>query len=319
MQSAGLELDAEPLAESALAAAGRSRDQHHPDGVLLPAALVYLLGDLHDLLFLKGFGDQYEVGGLAFQAGVVHVAYGVEVHDAVPPDGLGEDLEGLGLFVERGQPFRVVPVGNPQYHAAAIRSQAPYLQVAGTRHERIAVVVRGFSESIVFDVYVPAGLHELDLVVLSAAAEHSGGLGDLDLMAPERQIELHELLHPAAYGGYVVFPQGAAVRLVDAAEIAFGYRPAQAHATAREEVVGGLAEQEAERAAVDVASAVAAVVHEFYVLVVEDFEHQPLGDVVHLRREYVAGSVEVEGGKHFEQGGALGEFLVAARVPAVYP
>ena len=317
MQAAGLELYAQTFAESGLAAAGRSGNQHYPDWVLPVAAAVDFFGNLDYLLLLKGFGHENQVGGPALLAGEVHVAHVAELHDAVPAYGFGEDLEGLGLFVERRETVGVVPVGHAQNHAVAVGRELPYPQIAGAGHERAAVEVRSLAESVVFDVDVAAGLHELHLVELAEAAEQLRGLLHLDIMPPERQVELHQLRHPVPDGGDVLFAESGAVRFGDAAEVALRDRTAQHCPASGENVFRCLAEQEAERMAVDVATCVAPVVGELYVLVVEHFEKQSFGDVVDLCGEYVAGFVEVERREHFEQGGTFGKFLEGAGIPAV--
>ena len=319
MQPAGLELHAQALAESALAAARRSGDQHHPHRLLSQAASVDLLGYLHYLLLLKCFGHKDEIRSLAVQTCVVDVSDIVETHDVVPVYRLGEHVEGLGLFVERGELFGIMPVGHAQYHAAVVRGQTPDLEVAGTGHEAAAVIVGGVPQSVVFYVDVSTGLHELDLVGASEMTENVDSLADLDVVATERQVEPYELLHPGAYGVDVLLVQGRSVRLVNAAEISFRNGPAETRAASREDVSRSLAEQKAQRAAVDIAAAVAAVVHEFDVLVVEHPEHQTLRHIVHLGGKYVAGAVDFEGLEHVEQSRAFLELSVGSGIPAVYP
>ena len=111
MKPAGLELNAQPLAESALAAAGRAGDKNQPDRMLrIAVAPFYLLRNLDDLLFLKGFCNLDKVGRTALQDCLIHVTDIAEPHYVIPPAGFVEHSEGLGLLIERSEVLGMVPV-----------------------------------------------------------------------------------------------------------------------------------------------------------------------------------------------------------------
>ena len=199
----------------------------------------------------------------------------------------------------------------------AVGRKPPDLQQAGAGHERVVEIVGRVLEGIIGDIDVSAGAEELDLVVVAELAEDADGLVGLHFVAAEGDVLLHELLHPGADGVHLGFRDGGAVGLVDIAEIALGNRAAQDDAVVREQVAGGLAEQEAQRAAVDVAAGVGAIVEKLDVAVVEHAELEPFGDVVDLGGKDVVGAFERKGGEHVQQGGPFLELLVSVRVFAI--
>ena len=317
MEAARLELHAQTATEGALAAAGRTGDEHYAHRVLATVALVDFLGYLHYLLFLEGFRNLYELACLPVQAGLVHVAHIAQPHNPVPVESFCEDFEGLRLLAERCQPGRGVTVRHTQQHTAPVWGQTPDFKVTRARDQGIIIVVSRILEGVVVHVNVAAGLQKLDFVLVPEFAEHAYGFGSLHLVAAERNVAGDEFLHPDAYRSHIGVKQGSAVALVDAAEIALGDGPAHHNLAFREEVAGRLVEQEAEGAAIHVASAVGTVVKKFHVPVVEYSEFQAFAHIVDLGAYNVERLVKFEVRNHFKQGGAFLEFQGASVVFAI--
>ena len=269
MQTAGLELDAQASRDRGLSAARRPRDQHDPHRVLrIIVAPLDLLGNLHEFLLLQCLRNLDQVGSAARLADVVHVAGIPEVHDPVPFEILGENLKGLGLVHKRREHFGIVAVGHAKQKAVVIKDDVPHLDITGGRKQTSIVVVYGIAQHVVIHIGLPAGLQQPHLVFVSLLAEDFDGLFEPHFATVERQVLVDDLLHPRLDLLHVVFAGRALVRLVKLAEITVRDGMLDLHLGLREHVLGGLAEQETERAAIDAAGARVAEVEELDVAVV---------------------------------------------------
>ena len=275
-------------------------------------------GDLHYLLLLQRLGYLDEVGGLSSQDGFVDIPDSVEAHDPVPFLGLGEHLEGLGLFEEWGELLRMVAVRDPEEYSAVVGRSLENLQVARARDKTVVVVVCGPAKGVISDVNLSASLQQLYLVGHAPFRESLDRFRDLDLVAPERDVLPDQFHHPLLYRRHVLVGDGVLpVSLVDPAEIALRDGPAEDQLAVREYVLRRLVEQETQRTAVVAASDVGAVVHELHVPVVEYPELQAFGNVVDLCGKDVIGFVEIEFSGDLLEGGAFLELLEGTRVLAI--
>ena len=293
-QSAGHQLDAEPLGDSGLAGAARTGDEHQAHLALAVVEPVYLLGDLHDLLLLQGLGHLDELTGPALAAGDVQLAHVAQAHNLVPAEGLKEHVEGLGLLEERSHLPGIVAVGNAEDETVVIGHQGPGLQVPGARDQRVIVHVRSAVEGVVAHIDVTARFQQAHLVLLAQGAEKVYRLPHLHLVAVERQVQIHQRLHPGLYLPYDPGVHDGPARQAQVAVVALGNGPAKIELATRPEVAASLREKEAERAAIGAAAAVRTIVQEFDVAVVEDAELQSLEHVVHLGGENDARAFELE-------------------------
>ena len=207
---------------------------------------VDFLRDLHDFLFLQGFCDLYEVSGLSGLEGGIDISSIVQPHDSIPFQGFLEDFEGLGLLLERGEIAGTVAVRDAQKYASVEQADVPDFQVAGARDKDVVVVVGRLVEGVVIDIDLAAGLQNLDLVVHPEIAEQFDGFPDLHVVASELDVFLHYSLHPGSQGLHVSCIDRNAVSLVYHAVVALGNRPSDDQLAFRENVPGGLVEQEAE-------------------------------------------------------------------------
>ena len=165
---------------------------------------VYLFGYLHDLLFLQGFRHLNQFRGMPSHDGLVHVTGIREAHDDVPACLLGKHLEGFGLLYLLCHLQRVVPVGYSQQQSVLIAFQIPYLQIAGTRHQRAVVIVHGVAQCIVVAVDLSTGLQEFHLVCESPFREDADSLFVGGLRATEGHVKVYNLLHPRLYLCHIV-------------------------------------------------------------------------------------------------------------------
>ena len=319
-ETTGHQLDRYAVAESGLARRAGTGDENEPDRRLGTAvAALDFLGDLDNLLLLQGLGDLYELAGAALETGAVDVTDVRQADDAVPFERLGEDLESLGLVLVEGEDVRVVTVGDAEEDAVAERLKGPDLEVAGARDETVVEEVGRAVKGVVLDIDVAAGLQELDLVLVTEAAEEFDGLFDGDFVAVEGDVLLDDFLHAGTYGGDVFGRQGGAVRLGEVAEIPLRQRPAHRNLAAGEDVQARLRKQKTKRTRVHTASAVSRIVEELDGSVLVNSEFQSLGDIVDLGRDDREGPVEPEGVEHLDQGGPFGEFRKGLGVLAIDP
>ena len=317
LEAAGLQLDGQTLAEGGLSGGGRPGDEDDLDGIGAAVAAVDLLGDLDDLLFLQGFRNLDELGGMAVEDGAVDVAHSVQAHDDVPPEVLLEHLIRLGLVHERGEDIRVLQVGFPQEDPVVIGLDAPDGQVAGGGDEFSVVVVGRVVQGIIVRICLAAGLQELDLVVVAGFPEFLDGLFGLDIIPVERQVLRHEFLHPGFQELQVLAGEVRAVGLAQVAEVAAGNRVLHIQLAVREHVRGRLVHQEAQRAEVHPPPAGFPDVQELDVLVLVHLELEALGDVVDLGRYDRVGPVKFEVGQHLGEGSALRILPGGLRVLAI--
>ena len=316
-QPAGLELDAEPLAEGRLSGTGRSCDKDDLAGVFRPVAPFDLFSDLDDLLFLQGFRDLDQLARLTGLAGVVDVSDGVEAHDDVPPQVLGEHPVGLGLVHEGGEPGRIVPVRDPEQHAVVVEADVPDGQVSGRRDEFPIEIIRGIPEGVIVRIGLPAGLQQADLVLVPALPEGLDSLLGMDIIAVEGDVFLDDNLHPLLEERDVLRSDRHPVSLSEVAEKAVRDGVFHEDTALREDVRRGFAEQETERAAVGPHAAGLAHVDEFNVLVLVDPEFQALGNVIDLGGDNRVRLVERKLAEHLQEAGAFLEPFGRARVLAV--
>ena len=207
---------------------------------------VDFLRDLHDFLFLQGLCYLYEVSRLSGLEGGIDISSIVQPHYPVPFQGFLEDFEGLGLLLERGEIAGTVAVRDAQKYASVEQADVPDLQVAGARDQDIVIVVGRLVEGVVIDIDLAAGLQNLDLVVHPEIAEQFDGFPDLHVVASELDVFLHYSLHPGSQGLHVSCIDRNAVSFVYHAVVALGNRPSDDQFAFREDVPGGLVEQEAE-------------------------------------------------------------------------
>ena len=317
-QAAGLELHCEPLRYGGFTGRRRAGDEHQPHSPAAVETLAYLFRYLNDLLFLQGFRYLDEFLAVALLAGEVQVAHGAQAHYIVPGQVLLEHSEGLGLVHVWGDEGGVMLVGAAEQHAFVEELQVPDLKVAGRRHQAAVVIVGGAAEGVVVHIHLPAGFQQTGLVFVAFFPEDAYGLGRLHLEAVEVQVFLHHSEHAGLYLFHVFRGGFAAVGLVQFAVVAVRDWMLHLYLAAAEHVVRRLAQQEEEGTVVHPHSAGGGGVAEFDVAVVIDTELEPLGNVVHLGRNYRVGHVENEGGEHIEQGGSFPETLVCPRVFAVH-
>ena len=318
LEAAGLELHAQAVRDRGLAAARRTGDQHDADRILrVVVAALDLLRNLDELLLLQGLGDLDQVGCTALQANVVHVARVAQIHDAVPLEVLGKDLEGLGLVDERRQDLGIRAVRHAQQQAAVIRNHVPDPDIACRRQQAAVVIVHRVAQHIVVHVGLTAGFQQTDLVLVSLLTEDLDGLFQPHLAAVERQVLVNDLLHPFLETVDVLLRHRFPVGLAQFAEIAVGDGVLDLHLRFRPDVQGGLAEQEAQRPAVDAAGAGVAQVEELDVAVVVHAEAQALRHVVDLGRDDRVRAVEFKFRQHFLERRPFVEMFVGTGVLAV--
>ncbi len=219
VQSAGLELDAEPLAECGLSAACRACDEHEPYRRRSVEAPVDFLGNLHYLLFLKRLGDLNQLACLALLAGDVHVPDAVQLHECIPVDAFREHVKCLRLLEERRELLRVVAVWHAQEHSAAVPLKFPHAEIAGRGDERVVVVVGAASEGVVIDIDRSCRADQLSDVGASVPREDGLRLLRLHLLPVERQVFLHDFAHPFTDFRHVRSVNSEAVGLYERAEI----------------------------------------------------------------------------------------------------
>ena len=319
-ESAGLELNAQAPRDRGLAAAGRPGDQHDAHrmhGVVV--APLDFLGDLHEFLLLQRFGDLDQVGRAAFLTDVVHVAGVAQVHDPVPLEIFREDLEGLRLVHVRGQHFGIVPVRNAQQDAAVIRDDVPDLDIGSRGQQAAVIIVHRIPQRIEIHIGLSARFQQTHLVVVTVFAEYLDRLFQPDFAAMERQVLVDDLLHARLDLADVLFRHRASVGLVPLAEITVRNGMLDLDLRLGADVLRGLAEQEAERAAVHAACAGIAQVQELDVAVVVDAETKALRDIVHLGGNNRVRAFEIELREHLLEGCSFIELLVSLVVLAIDP
>ena len=320
MQSAGFQLDAQPFADRALSAAARSGDENQLHRILRIVVPSFdLFGDLDYLLLLQCLGDLDKVGGVAFEDGLVDIPDVGKPHNPVPFVRLGEHLESLRLLVKRRQIFRMVAVRDAQQYSSVAELHSECLEVACARHKLIIIVVSHIAKRVAGDVNLAARLQQLHLVEVAGFLEYPDGLLDLEFLAFERNILVHEFPHPRADRLHILLSQKRTIVLVNRAEIALGNRSADCHPAFREQIPCGLVQKEAERTAVEIAADVRPVVQKLHVTVVENPESQPFRHVVHLGGQYLVRLVELELWSDVQQGGPFKELFVCSGVFAVNP
>ena len=220
MQTARLKLYAETFAECRLSAAARTRNQHNPYGSLRMYPALYLLGNLHNLLFLQSLSHLNQVGSLASGALQINVSDISKSHYLVPFRCLRENLERLGLFKERSQLFGMVSVGHPQQQSSAVHRKAPHLHVSRARQQRVVIVVGGVTKGVIVHVHVVNTLKQLNLVVISQFGKQVYRLFLAHLVTAERHVLFHNAAHSLPYVLKLFLGKFRAVALVHRAEIA---------------------------------------------------------------------------------------------------
>ena len=276
LETAGLELDGQTLAESGFTGGGRTGDEHHLQRVLAAVAAVDFLGNLHDLLFLEGFRYLDKLIGAAVQQGLVHVPHGAQAHDDVPAQGFVEDFEGAGLVNEGSHLGRVIGRRNLQEKTVVVGGQAPDLEVTGRRNQLPIIIVYGVSQGVVVRVGFPAGFQQLHFVVETRFAELLERAVGLDVVAVEGHILLYQFLH-TGFQQFRVFRRGvAAIGLSQVAEIAVGDRVLDVQTAAGEDIGRCFVQQEVEGTAVYTHAAGLPDVNELDVLVLVHLELQAL-------------------------------------------
>ena len=239
-------------------------------------AALYLFGYLHNLFLLQGLADLDEFRGIAALDGTVDVAGIRQAHDDVPARLLGKHLEGLRLVHVFSQLGGFVPVGHAQQQSLLVAVQSPHPQVSGTGHQRAVVVVHGVAQRVVVGVYLSAGLQQLHLVRESAFLEDADGLFVGGFSAAERHVQVDDFLHAALDLLELLVIDGHAVLLLEVAVVAAAQRVLDEEFRARQHVLRGLVEHEAEATDIDAVPGAFAGVEELHVAVLVQAELQPL-------------------------------------------
>ena len=250
--TAGLELDAQTLAECRLAAAARTCDQDEADRVFRRVHASFdLLGDLYDLLFLESLCDLDEVACLAALTCEVYISRVFQTHDAVPLKVFREYLECLRLLYERSKFLRVVSVGNTKEQSVLVHCKAPYLHAACACEQRLVIVVRSTVEGVIVHIDVTGSVQELHLVFVTEFCEEFYCLFSPYLMSAERHVRIDNLTHSCGNLLKVALCDMCSVSLSDIAVISLRNRPSQYNSAVWEDVLCSFAEKKAERVAVN--------------------------------------------------------------------
>ena len=213
----------------------------------------------------------------------------------------------------------MVAVRDAQQYSSVAEFHAECLEVAGARDQLIVVIISHILKRVAGDVHLAARLQQLHLVEVAGFLEYPDGLLDLEFLALERNILVHEFPHPRADRLNILLSQKRTIVLVNRAEIALGNRSADCHPAFREQIPCGLVQKEAERTAVEIAADVRPVVQKLHVTVVENPESQPFRHVVHLGGQYLVRLVELELWSDVQQGSPFEELFVCSGVFAVNP
>ncbi len=219
VQAAGLELDAEPLAECGLPAACGARDEHEPYRRRGVEASVDFLGNLHYLLFLKCLGYLNQLACLALLAGDVHVTHAVQLHERIPVDAFREHVKCLRLLEERRELLRVVAVWHAQEHTAAVFLEFPDIKIARCRDKCVIEIVDAVSECVVVNIDRPRSVYQFGHVRPSICSECRPCLIGLHFLPVERKILCHDFAHSLADFCHIVPVESEPVGLYERAEI----------------------------------------------------------------------------------------------------
>ena len=301
VQAAGLQLDGKTLAEGGFTGRGRAGDKNYLQGSFTVVAAVYFLGNLHYLLFLQGFCYLDELAGAAAQEGFIYVSHRVQAHDDVPAEGFLEHLESLGLVHKGGYAAGVFAGWHLQEHTVMVGDKSPYLQIAGGGHQFSVVIIGRISQRIIICVGFSAGFQEAHLILKACLLEFLDGPFRLHVVAVEGEVLLYQLFHAAFYQGNVLRSDFGVIGLSDMAEIPVGNGVLYVQLTSRQNVTGGLVQQEIQGTAVHAHAAGLPGVYELNVFVLVYLELEPLRHIVHLGRYNGVGTLEFELVEHLHQ------------------
>ena len=254
-----------------------------------------LLGNLYDLLLLQCLTHLDELRGVTLQDGFVHIAGVREAHDDVPMGLLSKHLVGLGHINLLRQAGRIVPVGHPQEHTVVVGLQCPDGQIAGRRHQRTIVVVGGIAQGVVVGENLTTGLEELHLIRKTSFGEDADGLLGGGLIATERHIETHNLLHTLGELSHIVLRQRIVVLLFEVTVVATRDGVFDEEFRTREDILSGFVEQETERAHIGTVTRAGTGIQKLYFPVLKESELQTLGDIIDFGRNHGVRHLELVG------------------------
>ena len=241
-----------------------------------------LLGDLYDLLLLKGLGDLDKVSCLPSLACKIHVTDIVQSHDLIPLEILAEHLECLRLLCKRSKLFRLMSVRYSKEKTVTIHCQSPYLEISCAWQQSFIIIVRCVTESIIVHIYVSGCLEKADLILVAHLFKELDSILSAYFMSSERHVLISDVAHACVDRINILLSQSSTVMLVDRAEISFGDRTSQNYLALREQIFSRLAEKEAQRAAINAAAGIRCIIDELYLSAVKSPVFQALTDVVDL-------------------------------------
>ena len=316
-ESAGLQLDTQAVAESGFSRAAGSGNQDHARRRFAMVTAVDFLGDLDDFLFLQGFRHLDQFARPAIRTGLVHIAHRCQPHDDVPPQGLLEHLEGLGLIHEGSQHRGVMQVRYAQQQTAVIQLDIPHRQVTGRGDQFPIIVVGRIPQGIIVRIGLSQAFQQFHLIVITALLEGLDGLFRLHVVPVERNIFRHDLLHPFFQPGHVLHGQLPLIRLAQVAEKAVRDGMLHIDPATREDIGGALAQQEAQGTAIHPHAAGRPHVQVFDVPVLVGTEFQALRNIVHPGGYNRERPLEFKFVQHVQQRSPLDELLGGVAVFAV--
>ena len=118
---------------------------------------VDFLSNLYDFLFLQGFADLNEFGGIAALDGTIDVASIRQTHDDIPAGLFSKHLVGLGLVCLLSQFQRIVPVRHTKQQSLFVAFQSPHLQIAGTGYQWTVIVVDSVAQCVIVTIDLTTG------------------------------------------------------------------------------------------------------------------------------------------------------------------
>ena len=196
---------------------------------------LYLFRYLYYLLFLKGFRYLDKFTCVAVDECLVYVSYGIQAHNHIPPEGFLENLKGPRLVYKIRHLGGILSGGSQKYQSVLIR-----LDVPNAGDQFAVIVVRGISKRVVVCVSLTACFKQEDLVLVAGLSEFLDGLFRLYVIAVERHIKGHQLLHPFSNGRYVFHGEIAVVLLSQVDEDAVADGVLHIHLALRQYILGSL-------------------------------------------------------------------------------
>ena len=120
-------------------------------------------------------------------------------------------------------------VRDPEQCTSTVWGQVPNFKITGIRNQNIVIIVSCPAQSIITYINFAASLQQFHLIHVSKLPENVNRLSNRNFRSMERHSLRHNFRHPLLDEVNVICLQTGTVALVNAAEEAFGYRPAHDH------------------------------------------------------------------------------------------